>query len=712
VGPDPASLFRSRISGFGGTPPPPLPNVFGASGASGPGQGAFQAFIPLVSELVRQQTGTAGFTFGSDLNVAGTLFTRQYLENLNAARASGAAADRDQTDQLLRGLFIAAGNRPTGSANGRFTFDASGEAAIRRLGGDLQAVLPFAAAVAPDSVDALFPRGSVAAAASSFANAGRFITGPDGQPLSFTRDAAEKILGPLTAQGPRATAGLGAVRLGQTFEALSAQGLIAGGEGVIERSRDKIGEYSKVVAAINDVFGDAGRTNAPIPELLESLQSLTGGALGRLDAGTVSASVRQLQAAAQLTPGGLAGVGTVAGIAQQQLGAAGGSTLLTAPITAQALAAGGAFANNQLAGRGPQSLTRDQFIELAARQQAAGAASEVGNLFGAILAQGSLVGADTDLGRAAAALRAGATDVKLGDGTTLDLRTVRTDQLAGLAQRSGLDGSSIVSQLPNLEQNQAFLATNPAALRAITSAQGLELRTAFTAVAQGKAGLAGLDLNAVFDAVTAASLTAKNPGDLIAQVTTSLGNRGINLDATQRSALLSTIGDRALGGGGLQQFQLLNPDFQQQVRAGEAAFGARGLVFDLLSPLARGGFGRNFATAVANLGKADGKERGSLDTLITGLGGVGETEVGEALSGPVNSFLENLPAGIRGPVQALGRGLVPGAVAGPFGGAAQESVLGGLGSRPVIINITGGARIIQDGNNLRMEGAAVIPPAR
>lgn len=711
MGPDPRQYGRFGISGYGGVPPPPLPNVFGASAPGGPGQGALQAFLPLVSELVRQQTGYAGFTFGSDLNIGSTLYTRDYYQRLSQARAGGAAADRDQVDLLLRGLFVALGNRPEGTRDGLKYFDASGEAAIRELTGVIGGILPIAAGIAPDTVDAFLPRGSVAAAAGSFVNAGRFLAGPGGQLLNQTPDVAARVLQPLLAQGAGATAGLGAARLGQTFEALAAQGFIAGGEGVIEQSRGRIAEYSKVVAAINDVFGDAGRSNAPIPELIEGLQRLTGNAFGKLGADQISSGVRQLQAAAQLTPGGLAGLQAIGDITQDELRRSGASALLRTPITVGAAAAARVFADRGFGGRGPESLTSDEFVALAARQQAAGAGSEIGNLFGALVFQSQFTGTDTDLGRAAAALKAGQTSVRLGDGSALDLLAARPDQLADLARRSGLDPGAFLLQLGNRAQNQTSFALNPKLLEAVDRGQLADLRRSFF-VAGTTLGLGDQDLGRIFEAAlnVAGSGSAGGSAELANQTANLLTLQGLNLSTAQRGALGTIFGQSGLG---LEQFQLLSPQTRQGIAAQQGLFGVRGGLLGLLTSLSRGGFSRNIATAIADLGR-DGQDTSVLGTLLKGLGGVSEQQLGQTLS-PLNKLLDTFAPETRKSVQDLARGVVPPNGVGAFGGAGAAAALGVAGAAaqlqprggavPIIISIQGGVFLSPDGKQLRGEGS-------
>jgi hypothetical protein len=101
------------------------------------------------------------------------------MQQMMTARSQGAAADTGQVNDLLRGMAALIGHKSTGrDASGRLTFDRDTEAAIGRMSSDAGAMLPILAGMFPDYVDRALPRGSMAVAAGSFVNAGRFIVDP------------------------------------------------------------------------------------------------------------------------------------------------------------------------------------------------------------------------------------------------------------------------------------------------------------------------------------------------------------------------------------------------------------------------------------------------------------------------------------------------------------------------------------------------------
>jgi hypothetical protein len=66
-----------------------------------------------------------------------------------------------------------------------------------------------------------------------------------------------------------------------------------------KRSAEAIKKYTGAVAAIRDIFGDNGNTNAPLPALLAALEGLTGGAVGSMKPQKIEATLRQMQTAAK-----------------------------------------------------------------------------------------------------------------------------------------------------------------------------------------------------------------------------------------------------------------------------------------------------------------------------------------------------------------------------------------------------------------------------
>src|SRR5476649_2789474 len=58
-----------------------------------------------------------------------------------------------------------------------------------------------------------------------------------------------------------------------------------------ERPRS-LKSYTAAIAAVRDLFGDNGRPNAPMRELIAGLEALTAGAVGQIDPGRLNGLVR------------------------------------------------------------------------------------------------------------------------------------------------------------------------------------------------------------------------------------------------------------------------------------------------------------------------------------------------------------------------------------------------------------------------------------
>jgi hypothetical protein len=86
---------------------------------------------------------------------------------------------------------------------------------------------------------------------------------------------------------------------------------------------DSLRKYQSVINAMREIFGDAGHPNAPVPELLNALNSWSGGALSQLQPGQVEMMVRTSYNMAKQTGLGPAGLMMIGGYAQQQAAAAG-----------------------------------------------------------------------------------------------------------------------------------------------------------------------------------------------------------------------------------------------------------------------------------------------------------------------------------------------------------------------------------------------------
>lgn len=104
---------------------------------------------------------------------------------------------------------------------------------------------------------------------------------------------------------------------------------------------------SGAVSAMRDIFGDMGRPNAPMVELINGLQAMTQGGLAHMTPQQLEMSVRQTYNIARMTGLGLEGIQGFAGTAAQTLERLGTSRLLAPQIAQSAAAFGFSWGINQ-----------------------------------------------------------------------------------------------------------------------------------------------------------------------------------------------------------------------------------------------------------------------------------------------------------------------------------------------------------------------------
>ncbi len=131
---------------------------------------------------------------------------------------------------------------------------------------------------------------------------------------------------------------------------------------------------SGAVAAMRDIFGDMGRPNAPMVELLNGLQALTQGGLTTMSPEKVEQSVRNTYAIAKATGLGLQGIMGFQGTAAQILAQSGASRSLAVPVADSSAAFGAAFGLSAQP-TGFDNLGKDAAAQLDIRLRAQAAAS-------------------------------------------------------------------------------------------------------------------------------------------------------------------------------------------------------------------------------------------------------------------------------------------------------------------------------------------------
>lgn len=212
-----------------------------------------------------------------------------------------------------------------------------------------------------------------------------------------------------------------------------------------ERIKRSVKSYINVVSAMRDIFGDLGRPNAPMNELVAGIEALTAGSMAQIDPGRLTSMVRQTHNLAKQT-----GVTIENALALQQHAAARGTALGLEPAFAVqaaqgAMAFGGAY---RALGIGSQpfwgGLNESQSVQLNANLRQQAAASNEANRIAAVMRISENVGgfgANTMAGRYVEAVKAGLTQFQTPDGQWRSLMMSGREfnaMLTGAVDRQGL----------------------------------------------------------------------------------------------------------------------------------------------------------------------------------------------------------------------------------------------------------------------------------
>lgn len=654
-----AAQYGLNTSIYAAPPAPPRsPGFFGyGAGQGGAMGGAMQTLAPMIGEMFRSQLGGYGFNFGADQNIANTQLARDFLRQMKEARSLGAQADRSQVEDLVRGMAVAIGHKPLENrrtAGGRVMFSSEVERAVSQFSGDASNLLPIFAAMFPDTVDRILPRGSMTVASGSFTNAGRFVVDPlTGKSASESADFAARVLTPLMNQGPEATSGLRAGRLGSIYEALVQRGQISSGRDLAEQVdvRNKTGglfgigmdrnqagdiqarrvgsrlqEYSKVVSAINDIFAANGQANAPLSELLQSLEVMTQGGMSVYDPRRLADIARTLQGASLMSGMSLQSLTRVSAATGGMLNEYGGPRGLAAPIALQAAAAGSVAADMGFNAPSPEGMSREAMVAAVARDRAAFAGSDMGNRIGSIMNLAAAAKPGSRLAQVAAALAKGETGA-----AGFDVRTAQLHDITKLAAESGISEFTTITQTQNELANRAMLVRNPDAVNALgPKIQQSEIEQLFMNRYGPQLQGMGVDPQKFFASMYKVAARGDITGD--AQFGQELAkDLGLGQGAgAELGAFVGNVG-QLKGMSGYNLARLSSPQVRAQMDAAMGRFTAEGRRQARLTHLARGGFLSNLSNAISGMGE-DGKAQNAswLSFALKTMGFASDMEAGVA----------------------------------------------------------------------------------
>ena len=608
-------------------PIPQAPGLFGMGGArpSGPFDAAAQMFLP---QLAEQFLGTQGgvFNFGGQNNPMTTWNARQFRQQTNQAIQSGVQSDLNVYENILRGGLYASGTPLDASWNGgQLRFDKDTERAIGGFKNSLGSMMPMLASMMPDTIDSITPRGSKAVAAINFADANRFIKDPvtgktinESDPAFSTR-VLDKLI---TSDDLTSTGGLGAGRVGDLYKSLVKSGKIDSGKDLKEkvdsgelspdqareihadRIKDTLAKYSKSVGAIRDIFGDAGKPNAPMSELLKSLDHLTSGGMTFMDPAKLTQTARQMQAITQHTTVGLDELGQITTASQALVRQYGGNQQAATTAALRSVYAGENYAG-KFDATGSQAVSKQDFMAYKLQADAATSGSEAANLIGAIDTLADMTEDGSELRK----LRD-----KLASGDASALEGLTTDDIVNLAEKSGISGDNALKQLQNEKQNKAAYAAKKEYTKTGAAARAMEKKNAFEQLGGG-VGLTSDD----YDKIRKEAATGNygSDVDLINAVAKKYG-----WDNNKKSAINNVVSQMAETGQAPSGKVFLAEGSEEQegdmsVTEGDLASKAKG--FEDVTGKGRQGAAAGVAGELEKTGKGDIDDSGWKGILRKGL---------------------------------------------------------------------------------------------
>ena len=465
--------------------------------------------------------------------------------------------------------------------------------------------------------------------------------------------------------------------------------LLTKDEGVASKLRDfdankikaSLKSYVGAISAMRDIFGDAGKPNAPIPELMRALEGLTTGSMGQVNPERLGQMARQTYYLAKS-----AGISADSAMVMQQDAAVRGQQLgIESPFAVlatqsslgynAALRSRGALATPTFGGMNEGALTQANNSMF---QQ--GVASSFGTRLGTLLRLEQVAGKDatknTDLGTVLEAVNTNKETVKLKNGREINLTKMSNKDIEELGASAGIDSGLTQQMLRQAPNAREALFNSPTATNYIRNvAQPAEinrlLSTSTTAVLNSSARKLGITDPAIAKQLSGVSteimadlgtlsldtirssearqaaivdmLSSKLPKEMKDKLfegktpeQQQIALRGLastlsgNLNAvTRRNTKLGNYADIAT---------LMNPSLAAEGSARQMSEAMRNDVRDSLSGVASGSALRNAVDALKGVDFDDPNAFGKV--IAKTFGGVDNRRIGDALKSPLRKVID------------------------------------------------------------------------
>jgi hypothetical protein len=482
-----------------------------------------QMFVAPQLQKLMGNYGMSPMGLGHDMNIYDVMRNQQFTQAQHAAMAMASESDRSNYMQTFRGMAAIAGT-PWGAQQRRAARQLTDTA------GALSPMLVEMFPELMDQMGGMRGSATVMANRMMLGSRYRMdpITGRMGQTAETVGAMSNKIYEDLYNQGDlSAMRGITAGQLGGMYDELTRRGMIMGPQRSIrqrtmdalqdygatdrggleaaalkqgvtlpadikdistedldkmrldpaiadrlrsfdaERVKRSLKGYVDAVGAVRDIFGDAGRPNAPMAELIAALETMTQGGVGKIDPGRLNMMVRTTSELARQS-----GMTLDAAMAQQQHIAGRAQQLGIDPIHAVAanqgaMAWGGAFrAQGGSAVPAWGRMNADQMQQLDANLRIQAAASEQAQRLAVMMRVRDRVGgfaAGSEAEAMAEAIRSGQTEYMYGNQMKSTLMT--GDQFGDImlnaqgrnGQNLGLDEGTLASMLGQRFTNEEMI---------------------------------------------------------------------------------------------------------------------------------------------------------------------------------------------------------------------------------------------------------------
>jgi hypothetical protein len=419
---------------------------------------------------------------------------------------------------------------------------------------------------------------------------------------------------------------------------------------------DQLKDYVSTLAAIREVFGENGNPNAPIPQLINALETLTSGQMHRFDSVRLNTLIRDMQSLVQLSGKSIdqyMAMRRHAADEGQQLGI--GTTFATT-ATNIGITTGMAFAERGGA-TGFGALSREEAEQASMNLFNRGMASEMSNALGAlgrIEAVSGFATGDDAAGRAGGKLRAIMEAARAGENTYIDPATgeemylpTREAHFRSLITAGGvigMNGADFNMMLGDRTSNLRMLHSDPRLQQAAFNNQAREINTRVdrqignrlsSAEPLMTAGLNASSRNAAARSMGSAALAALNdlsPAEAENKTTrnraitdallTEAGNQGIELSEQEARVMAVSVygqaenGVRRFGFDNWTAFaQVMGEDVTEARKTQTAQYRARAGVNEAMSGLGpQGTVMQRFFTALQRQGDKGGEA--NLNTML------------------------------------------------------------------------------------------------